>query len=63
MDQLISEEDRQYAMDIRYGLLKQLDAIERRYLPDFYEERLMFRRWREEQRMEGRKEKRRIAVT
>jgi hypothetical protein len=44
--------DREFWLGQRSGLLKQVEAIERRYLPDKFQERLAFRRWVEDKRRE-----------
>jgi hypothetical protein len=59
----MAENDREFWLEQRAGLLKQVEAIERRYLPEMHEERQEFRRWRDRQRFEGRLEKKRVAVT
>jgi len=42
--------DRAYYLELRRGLLKQLEAVERFHLPDKWEETLAARKWLEETR-------------
>lgn len=59
----MDENEREFWLEQRAGLLKQVEAIERRFLPDLHEERQEFRRWRDRQRFSDRLEKKRLALT
>lgn len=47
---MTNEDERAFWLEMRRGLLKQLEAIEKHHLPDKYEETLAARRWSEESR-------------
>lgn len=53
---MTSEQEREFWLGQRSGLLKQVEMIEKTYLPEKWEERQAFKRWLE---MQGRK---RVAV-
>lgn len=39
--------EREFWMGMRYGLLKQLEAIEKTHLPEKWQERVAFKKWLE----------------
>jgi hypothetical protein len=49
---MTEDEERAYYLELRRGLLKQLEAIERFHLPEKYAETLAARKWLEETRQQ-----------
>lgn len=47
---MTTEQEREFWMSMRYGLLKQIEAIEKTHFPDKWREREEFKRWLEEKR-------------